>query len=204
MTEPSKQDSGGGNRGPKSGHRQADPVARVKVPQVPQVPQDPDPDATITLSEVEKLQLELADTNKRALLAQADLDNYRKRVERERQQEGRYASIRLLRDLLPVLDNVQRAIEAAEKTDESTSLREGFKLVAQQLQTTLTQHDCQPISAVGEVFDPNLHEAVSQLPSEEYPAGKILFETAVGYLLHDRVVRPSQVVVSTGSSKQAD
>jgi molecular chaperone GrpE len=161
-----------------------------------------DPDATICLSEVEKQQMELADAKKRTQLAQADLENYRKRIEREQQQERKYASMRLLRDLLPVLDNMQRAIEAAEQTEESASLLEGFKLVAQQLETMLAQHNCEPIVAVGEPFDPNLHEAVSQMPSEEYPAGTVMLETAVGYLLHDRVVRPSQVIVSTGSPQK--
>ncbi len=161
----------------------------------------PDPEATICLSEAEKNQLKIEDAKKQALLAQADLENYRKRIEREQQQERRYAGIRLLRDLLPVLDNMQRAIEAAEKTQESAALLEGFKLVIQQLQTMLAQHNCNPIVAVGEQFDPNLHEAVSQMPSEEHPAGTILIETAVGYCLYDRVVRPSQVIVSTGPAQ---
>ncbi len=162
----------------------------------------PDPEATICLSEGEKQKMELVEAKKRTQLAQADLENYRKRMEREQQQERRYASMRLLRDLLPVLDNMQRAIEAAEQTEESASLLEGFKLVAQQLQTMLGQHNCESIVAVGEPFDPNLHEAVSQMPSEEYPAGTVMVETAVGYLLHDRVVRPSQVIVSTGSPQK--
>ena len=71
----------------------------------------------------------------------------------------------------------------------------------QQLQSALLQHACEPILAIGKAFDPNLHEAVSQMPSDEYEAGKIVMETAVGYQLHDRVVRPSQVIVSTGSKE---
>ncbi len=157
-----------------------------------------DPEATLTLSEAERRQLELLDANNRALRAQADLENYRKRVQREQQQESRYALMPLLRDLLPVLDNIQRAIEAAEKNERTEPLLEGFKLVAQQLQSILLQHDCQPIVAMGETFDPNLHEAVSQTTSDEFEVGKIVMEVAVGYQLHDRVVRPSQVIVSTG------
>ena len=157
-----------------------------------------DPEATLTLSEAERRQLELLDANNRAIRAQADLDNYRKRVQREQQQESRYVLMPLLRDLLPLLDNIQRAIEAAEKNEGTESLLEGFRLVAQQLQAILTQHGCHPIVALGETFDPNLHEAVSQTASDEYTAGKILMETAVGYQLHDRVVRPTQVIVSTG------
>lgn len=159
---------------------------------------DIDPEATLTLSEAERRQLELLDANNRALRAQADLENYRKRVQRERQQDSRYALMPLLRDLFPVVDNIQRAIEAAEKNEGGESLLEGFKLVEQQLQSALLQHGCQPIVAVGKTFDPNLHEAVSQTPSDKYQAGKVVMEIAVGYQLHDRVVRPSQVVVSTG------
>ena len=161
-----------------------------------------DPEATLTLSDAERRQLELLDANNRALRAQADLDNYRKRVQREQQQESRYALMPLLRDLLPLLDNIQRAIEAAEKHQGTESLLEGFKLVAQQLQSILIQHDCRPIEALGKIFDPNLHEAVSQAPSDEYEAGKIVMQIAGGYQLHDRVVRPSQVIVSTGPSPE--
>ena len=161
-----------------------------------------DPEATLTLSDAERRQLELLDANNRALRAQADLDNYRKRVQREQQQESRYALMPLLRDLLPLLDNIQRAIEAAEKHQGTESLLEGFKLVAQQLQSILIQHDCRSIEALGKIFDPNLHEAVSQAPSDQYEAGKIVMEIAVGYQLHDRVVRPSQVIVSTGPSPE--
>ena len=157
-----------------------------------------DPEATLTLSEAERRQLELLDANNRALRAQADLENYRKRVQREQQQESRYALMPLLRDLLPLLDNIQRAINAAENNEGTQSLLEGFKLVSQQLESILVQHDCQPIAALGKTFDPNLHEAVSQTASEEFEAGKIVMEVAVGYQLHDRVVRPSQAIVSTG------
>ena len=161
-----------------------------------------DPEATLTLSDAERRQLELLDANNRALRAQADLDNYRKRVQREQQQESRYALMPLLRDLLPLLDNIQRAIEAAETNTGTESLLEGFKLVAQQLESILIQHECRPIEALGKTFDPNLHEAVSQTSSDEYEAGKIVMEIAVGYHLHDRVVRPSLVIVSPGPSPE--
>ena len=160
-----------------------------------------DPEATLTLSEAERRQLELLDANNHALRAQADLENYRKRVQREHRQESRYALMPLLRDLLPLLDNIQRAIDAAENNERTESLLEGFKLVAQQLQSILQQHECRPIAALGETFDPNLHEAMSQMPSADLEAGKIVMEVAVGYQLHDRVVRPSQVIVSTGPPK---
>ena len=150
------------------------------------------------LSETERLQAELAESKNRLLRAQADMDNFRKRMQRELESERRYAGIGLLRDLLPVLDNIERAIEAAKASGEGSSLLEGFQLVAQQLQTVLAQHNCTPIEASRQTFDPNLHEAISQLPSPDHAAGEVMEVTSTGYQLHDRVVRPAQVVVSSG------
>ena len=96
----------------------------------------------------------------------------------------------LIRDLLPVVDNIERAIEAAVKSGEATSLLEGFKLVHQQLLTALEQHHCKPMAALGEAFDPNLHAAILQQPSDDFPAQHVAHVAQVGYLLHDRVVRP--------------
>ena len=149
--------------------------------------------------DVHQLRQQLADVTNSALRAQADLDNYRKRVSREQETERRYATINVMRDLLPVLDNIQRAIEAAEQSQDAPGLLEGFKLVAQQLQSVLAQHNCLPIDAdPGTTFDPNRHEAISQMPSDEHEQGQIFQTTQVGFQLHDRVVRPSQVIVSSG------
>ena len=145
---------------------------------------------------------ELEDARQRALRAQADLENFRKRILREQQQDRKYATIELLRDLLPVIDNLHRAIEAAEQSPDSTGLLEGVRLVSQQVDTVLSKHQCQTIPATGEAFDPNYHEAVSQLPSDDHPQGAVITVTQTGYQLHDRVVRPSQVVVSSGPPEQ--
>ena len=107
----------------------------------------------------------------------------------------------IIRALLPVIDNMDRAIEAAKQNDEAASLLEGFQLVRQQLLTVLEQHHCNPIEAVGKPFDPQIHEAILQQPSDEQPANHILQETQTGYQLHDRVVRASQVIISTGPAE---
>jgi molecular chaperone GrpE len=124
------------------------------------------------------------------------LDNYRKRAARELQEHIRYAEMALLRDILPVLDNVDRAIEAAAKNADAANLLEGFNMVSQQLNELLARHHCTRIEAMGTPFDPNVHHAVMQQPSEEHPANTVLTVTQHGYQLHDRVVRPSQVIVS--------
>ncbi|NIL99053.1 MAG: nucleotide exchange factor GrpE [Planctomycetales bacterium] len=146
-----------------------------------------------------QLRKELEEANDRALRARAELDNFRKRTQRELESERLYAAMPLLRELLPVTDNIRRAIEAAQQSPDATSLLEGFQMVAQQIQNVLAQHGCQPIPVeTGETFDPNVHEAVSQLPSDQVDAGQVIEVTQVGYQLHDRVIRPSQVVVSSG------
>jgi molecular chaperone GrpE len=148
-------------------------------------------------SEPEPLRAELEEAKDRALRSQAELENYRKRVAREMQEERRYANLPLIRDLLPVLDNMDRATKAAEKTHDAAGLLEGVKLVARQLEGVLEQHHCVRIEAHNESFDPHLHEAVSQQPSDEHPANTVVQVTQTGFRLHDRVVRPSQVIVST-------
>jgi len=140
---------------------------------------------------------QLAEAKDRALRAQAELENFRKRAHREMGEERRYANIHLMRELFPVIDNIDRAIEAAEKSSEASGLLEGVKMVAEQLQSVLARHHCLPIDAEGQPFDPNLHEAISQHPSDEHPENTVLLVTQKGYQLHDRVARPSQVVVTS-------
>jgi len=155
-------------------------------------------------SEIERLREELAQAQDRALRTQAELENYRKRAARQMEEERRYANIPLIRDLLPVWDSVGRAIEAAESAPETASLLEGFKMVAGQLESVLQQHHCQKIDALGEPFDPNLHEAIYQQPSREHPVNTVLGVTQIGFRLHDRVVRPSQVIVSAAMPPQEE
>lgn len=161
----------------------------------------------LLLADIAKLRGEVLEANDRALRSHAELENYRKRARRELDDEKRYASINLLRDLLQVLDNLDRAIESAQKSDKSdgaekspalTGLLAGVQMVALQLNTCLDQHQCRLIPDVGTTFDPHLHEAIAQEPSSEHPAGTITRVARKGYSLHDRVVRPAQVLVSIG------
>jgi len=142
---------------------------------------------------------ELAAANDRALRLQAEMQNLRNRTSREIADERRYAALPILRELLPVVDNIDRAIEAAEKAGEAENLLAGFRLVRQQLKTILAQHHCEPIEADGQPFDPHFHEAIQQQPSAEVPAGHVMMVVQEGYKLHDRVVRPAQVIVSSGA-----
>jgi len=148
---------------------------------------------------VAELESQLREASDRALRAQAELENYRKRAQRELADERRYAVVPLVRDLLAVVDNLQRAIDAAQQTSDGKVLLEGVQLVAAQLDAVLKQHGCLPIETVGTPFDPNQHQAIAQEPSTEHPAGTVTRAAQVGYKLQDRVIRPAQVFVSTGA-----
>lgn len=140
----------------------------------------------------------LAAEKDRVLRLQAEMENLRARTSRELAEQQRYAAMPVVRDLLPVVDNIERAIEAAIQAGEAPALLEGFKLVHQQLLTLLQQHQCTALTPLGEAFDPQFHAAILQQPSEEYPANHVSHVAQVGYLLHDRVVRPAQVIISSG------
>jgi molecular chaperone GrpE len=143
-----------------------------------------------------QLRVELEAAKDRALRCHAELENFRKRAARELEDRLRYANLPLLRDLLPVLDNVERAIQAADQNADAAALLDGFKMVQQQVEEVLKRHHCQQIEALHLPFDPHVHHAVMQQSSDEYPANTVLMVTQNGYQLHDRVVRPSQVIVS--------
>lgn len=158
-------------------------------------------EAESTDNPANNIEIELATEKDRVLRLQAEMENLRTRTAREVNEERRYAAMPVVRGLLPVVDNIDRAIEAAEQSGEATPLLEGFKLVRQQLLTVLEKQNCKPIPAVGEPFDPQIHEAILQQPSDDQPADHVLQETQTGYQLHDRVVRASQVIVSTGPAE---
>ena len=151
----------------------------------------------------EELQQELAAARDRELRAHAELENFRKRLYRQMEEDSRYAAVPLASDLLSVVDNLERAIQAADKSGSSQGLLEGVRLVVQQLQRILAQHHCERISAKGQLFDPSLHQAIGHLPSDVHPVGTVTEEAQVGYRLHDRVIRPSLVLVSAGPAASA-
>jgi molecular chaperone GrpE len=141
---------------------------------------------------------ELNIAGERLLRLQAEMQNLRNRTSREIADERKYAALPVMRDLLPVVDNIDRAIEAAEKAGEADNLLAGFRLVKQQLHTVLSRNECVPIEAENATFDPNFHQAILQQPSLDVPAGNVLMVAQPGYKLHERVVRPAQVIVSSG------
>jgi len=150
------------------------------------------------------LAADLAAEKDRVLRLHAEMENLRNRTAREVLNERRYASLPLIRDLLPAIDNMNRALETAPQSEEAARMIEGFDLVRQLLVSILKQHQCEEIKALGEPFDPEVHEAILQQPSDETPANHIMQVTEVGYQLHDRVVRPAKVIVSSGPADSTD
>lgn len=149
------------------------------------------------------LEQQLAEAQRNVLLAQAEMENFRKRMQRDADQALKYANLPLVRDLLDVIDNLNRATESAKNdtagSESSQALISGVAMVSQQFAGVLAKYGCKPIETAGKQFDPNVHQAISQMPSAEVAAGMVAQEVAVGYMLHDRVVRPSCVIVSTGA-----
>lgn len=132
--------------------------------------------------------------------AMADLDNFRRRIQREMEEDRKYLALPLLKALLPGLDGLDRTLTAAETSKNADDLITGVKMVQKQFESSLGQFGVQPIAAVGLEFDPNIHEAITQMPSADHPPMTVLQDVEKGYLLHDRVVRPSKVIVA--SAKQ--
>jgi molecular chaperone GrpE len=132
-----------------------------------------------------------------ALRTRADFENYQKRNQRDLANERQYAQTPLAGDLLPALDNLDRAVAAARQAGDKGALVQGVALVQTQLLDILRRHGITRIDAQGKPFDPNLHQAVLQQPSAETPPATVLQVLEQGYTIHDRVLRPARVIVST-------
>lgn len=146
-----------------------------------------------------QLQSDLEKFRDLALRSQADLDNYRKRATREREDAVRYANAALIERLLPVLDNFQLGLEAARGSgEEAKPILEGMEMVLRQLEEVLRDSGVRRVGTEGAVFDPNVHEAVSQQPDDQVAEGRVIKELRPGYLLNDRLLRAANVVVSSG------
>jgi len=131
------------------------------------------------------------------LRSQAELENYRKRVQRDRQDLLRFGHENLLRELLPVVDNLDRAVRHARETgDTGEGLLEGVEMTLNQFQRALEKFGVTPIAAHGEAFDPSRHEAMGQLETSDHPPNTVAQELQKGYLLHERLLRPAMVMIA--------
>lgn len=159
-------------------------------------------DNFIDAGELEALRAERDELRDRFMRALADAENARKRAERDRREAEQYGGTRLARDLLPVYDNLKRALDAAgeDTRSQAAALIEGVDLTLRELTHVLTKHGVAPIEpAIGDTFDPQQHQAMFEAPLPGTRAGQIIQVMAVGFLLHDRLLRPAQVGVSSNT-----
>jgi molecular chaperone GrpE len=148
--------------------------------------------------EIERLSLELADMKDRLLRNVAEMDNMRKRLEREKADFIKYSSESILKDMIPVLDTFDKALSASSTHSESgevASFREGMTMVHKLFLSALAKHGLEPVEAVGKIFDPNFHQAIQKIESGDVTDETVATEFMRGYALHGRLVRPSMVSV---------
>src|SRR5689334_3194750 len=137
-----------------------------------------------------------------AMRSQADFENYKKRSAREKEDAIKYANSSLLERLLPIVDNFELGLAAARSEGEQSPVYAGMSLVLKQITDFLADNGLQPIEAIGQKFDPNLHDALAHEPSDSIPENHIIRQTRRGYRFKDRLLRPSSVVVSSGREKK--
>lgn len=146
-------------------------------------------------AEIERLQAIADENQQRVLRTQADFDNYRKRTQKEKEEFAKYASTKLITELLPVMDNFERAFSTGVE-DLNESFSKGMNMVFRQLEGVLQAEGLVPMESVGQPFNPEFHQAIMQVESEDYPEGTVVEEIQKGYLLKDKVLRPAMVKVS--------
>ena len=177
-------------------------MKRITVPESDELKKQPDAGQTEGDDPVAGLQADLDRFRDLAMRSQADFENYKRRCAREKEEAVKYANTSLLEKLVSIVDHFELGLEAARSEGgENSPIYSGMNLVLKQLQDLLTENGLQPIEAVGQKFDPNLHEAIAHEPSNEVPEGLVTRQTRRGYRFKDRLLRPSAVVVSSGPAK---
>ena len=161
-------------------------------------------DAAVDIADLTKKAGERDQYLELAQRIRADFDNYQKRNQKDREVERRYAYGPLIRDLLPVLDNLERTLTAAQSAGDEGSLVQGVTMVQSQFIELLKKNSIVRIDAIGKPFDPNIHQAVMQKPSAEQKPNTVLQVLEQGFIHHDRVLRPAMVIVSAAQTKGDD
>ena len=151
------------------------------------------------LEEVEKEKNEFSD---RLLRTMAEFDNYRKRVAREKEDLIKYGNEKFAFDILFVMDNLERSLEQARKSQEVEPVIEGIEMIRKQFVSALEKFDVKPFESVGEPFDPERHEAMAQQEHDEYEENTVIEEYQKGYFLKEKLLRPARVIVSKSKEKE--
>lgn len=173
---------------------EADASAAGEEPAGQDAESAPEPDERD--ARIAELESQVEEYRQRLLRAQADFDNYRRRTQREKEETAKYASMDLISRLLPVLDNFERAVVASQDSGDFKALAKGVDMIHRQLLQLLEQEGLKPMETVGQPFNPEFHEAVMRVESDEHEEGTVVEELQRGYILKDRVIRPAMVKVS--------
>ncbi|EFM12732.1 GrpE protein [Paenibacillus curdlanolyticus YK9] len=160
-------------------------------------PQEETTPQSASEARIAELEQQIEEQQQRYLRAQADFDNFRRRTIKEREELAQYATSKLLTELLPVVDNFDRAINAAKQNNDFDALSKGVDMISRQFNQVLEQEGLQPMNVIGEPFNPEFHQAVMQESSAEHEEGTILEELQKGYMLKEKVLRPAMVKVSS-------
>jgi molecular chaperone GrpE len=162
------------------------------------------------LSPLEKLQVQLEEKTRESseyldkwIRLQAEFENYKKRIQKEKTDQMKFGNEMLLKTLLPVLDNLERAIEHGKSAKEAAPLLSGVEITQRQLLNALEKFGVKPVPSVGEVFNPEKHEAVAQIDNK-LESNRVVSEVQKGYLFHERLLRPAKVIVSKAESEAGE
>src|SRR5437763_1765021 len=186
------------------------PLPAEPAPAAPEAAEDP------LQKELEELRLQLEfsqskgrelmekikETHEKMLRAVADLENFKRRAQKEKEEIQKFGVERLLKDLLPIPDNLDRALEHARSASDFDSLKKGLQMTRKLFEDALGRHGVRPFSAVGQPFDPRMHEAMQHVETDEMSPGQVAQEVLRGYTLNDRLVRPARVMVSKAKTPE--
>ena len=156
------------------------------------------------VGELEKTKNEAAENYDKYLRTSAEFENYKRRAIKERADAINYGNERLLKDILPIVDSLERALDHAYNSEDFDAFVEGLRLIYDKLLVSLEKHGVERIDAAGKDFDPNFHEAMLQVETEEYENNKIVEELEKGYLLNGRLLRPVKAAISKSISKERE
>ena len=186
-----------GKKAPEEQPEMAEATEQENTEQEEQLPEE------VELSPEEQLQADLDKARSEAKAHQeqylrtlADMENLRKRTQREKEELAKFANENILREILPVIDNLERAVEHAEQAHSSEGLLEGVQMTLTQFSQVLDRFGVKPVESVGQPFDPALHQAMGQMETEEFPANAVAQQMQKGYQLNERLLRPAMVMVA--------
>jgi molecular chaperone GrpE len=165
---------------------------------------DDEAEVVFSAEEVEQLKAEYEAQHDRMLRTVAEYENSKKRAEREKEEFRKYALEEVVKDLIPVIDSIERAIESTSESEDFKSLSEGVQLIHKQFLDSMERRGVTPIEAVGEPFDPTQHDAIMYIESDAVAENGVIEDFQRGYMLNDRVIRPSMVSVSKGKAEKQE